>query len=609
MATIRTMELNNLISINNEYYVNPYATDHSDPSIEGSIAYFVEKADGSNIVIALKNKHEYTVKSNYTIPSNVCLYVQSDSLITVPAGVTLNLNCVFNAGLYPVFNCYGNVIFGNGSAVNYYPQWFNVKGDGTTDDSAMLQKYFNSVPAGGCAAIPTPLQYYKVESTITITKPMRIIGEGDGYVNEHLPSFVGTTSGMTMFLCNTYETTWENISFVGDGTTMGQNATIVGILFSRTGDSDIDSWVRKCKFFKLSTAIIAQGMNLRVFDNIISWCIIGIDITQNGASNECRGHRISENRFHSMGYDYGLGSICVRITGAINYVYANDVINNYADGVEKFFYGIAQDSQISRNYVRFALANGIDITYGVKSKVENNNIRSRYTGTGTAFGNGINCVSGVAASIAFNTIDGKEGHGIYLTTTNKANIVGNTIYDCDWNDTGNYDGIYLGSGCGANNIDANNIGVYADDSTGVRYGINIVNGGNNFIGVNYISSCKTAAIYDGGSGTRNYVSDPANYRRIIYSSARPTSGEHREGDINWNIAPDNLDPIGWQCISTGTPGTWKAMGSQSGTTAERSTLTTQLTSNDAGIGFWDSTLGKMVFWNGSAWKNADGTTP
>lgn len=42
----------------------------------------------------------------------------------------------------------------------------------------------------------------------------------------------------------------------------------------------------------------------------------------------------------------------------------------------------------------------------------------------------------------------------------------------------------------------------------------------------------------------------------------------------------------------------------SGTTATRPTLTT----TDAGTEYFDTTLGKPVWWSGTAWKLADGTT-
>lgn len=45
-----------------------------------------------------------------------------------------------------------------------------------------------------------------------------------------------------------------------------------------------------------------------------------------------------------------------------------------------------------------------------------------------------------------------------------------------------------------------------------------------------------------------------------FGTAAPTSGDWVTGDIVWNLAPAAGGNIGWVCVASGTPGTWKTFG-------------------------------------------------
>ena len=47
---------------------------------------------------------------------------------------------------------------------------------------------------------------------------------------------------------------------------------------------------------------------------------------------------------------------------------------------------------------------------------------------------------------------------------------------------------------------------------------------------------------------------------IVYASAPPGTGEWKRGDIVYNTLPSSNSPIGWTCVTTGTPGTWRRFG-------------------------------------------------
>jgi hypothetical protein len=49
--------------------------------------------------------------------------------------------------------------------------------------------------------------------------------------------------------------------------------------------------------------------------------------------------------------------------------------------------------------------------------------------------------------------------------------------------------------------------------------------------------------------------------RIFYDTAAPTAGTWHQGDVVFNASPSAGGVPGWSCVSSGTPGTWKAWAS------------------------------------------------
>jgi hypothetical protein len=50
-----------------------------------------------------------------------------------------------------------------------------------------------------------------------------------------------------------------------------------------------------------------------------------------------------------------------------------------------------------------------------------------------------------------------------------------------------------------------------------------------------------------------------NDKKILPGTAAPTNGAFVQGDMVLNSAPAAGGPMGWMCVSGGSPGTWKAM--------------------------------------------------
>jgi hypothetical protein len=83
----------------------------------------------------------WPVAANTTITANILLKPERGAIISIPTGVTLNLNGPFEAGLYQVFSCAGTgaVVFGRPSGVKeLVPQWWGAVGNDIHDDTAAL---------------------------------------------------------------------------------------------------------------------------------------------------------------------------------------------------------------------------------------------------------------------------------------------------------------------------------------------------------------------------------------------------------------------------------------------------------------------------------------
>lgn len=102
-------------------------------------------------------------------------------------------------------------------------------------------------------------------------------------------------------------------------------------------------------------------------------------------------------------------------------------------------------------------------------------------------------------------------------------------------------------------------------------------------------------------------------KMIIVADSAPTSNTKtwNAGDICLNSNASVGSIIGWFCATSGSPGTWFPIGTieqyaglkKQGTTAERPAMN----QNYIGATYYDTTLEKMILWNGTAWTNVDGS--
>lgn len=105
--------------------------------------------------------------------------------------------------------------------------------------------------------------------------------------------------------------------------------------------------------------------------------------------------------------------------------------------------------------------------------------------------------------------------------------------------------------------------------------------------------------------------------RVYFSTAAPTVGTWNRGDVVHNKFTFQGGPLGWKCITAGTPGTWKITGQagvQVGPTTSRPGAVAMGVVNDVdwtGARYLDTTLasnGKPIEWNGTLWVDATGAS-
>ena len=117
---------------------------------------------------------------------------------------------------------------------------------------------------------------------------------------------------------------------------------------------------------------------------------------------------------------------------------------------------------------------------------------------------------------------------------------------------------YLNNNEGATGQIATNLsyikGLCVIGNSAVRYNDALIYSGNGdisgatIIAANVIDRSKMSLL----KGTSLYAYESG--------STAPTEGNHTIGEVVYNIIPASGSPVGWVCIATGNPGTWKEFG-------------------------------------------------
>lgn len=74
-----------------------------------------------------------------------------------------------------------------------------------------------------------------------------------------------------------------------------------------------------------------------------------------------------------------------------------------------------------------------------------------------------------------------------------------------------------------------------------------------------MGAANTYATFSQGAGASGYATSQLNLSNTYSGSSTPSTGYWNRGDIMWNITPSAGGAPGWMCVTSGNPGTWKAM--------------------------------------------------
>lgn len=158
----------------------------------------------------------------------------------------------------------------------------------------------------------------------------------------------------------------------------------------------------------------------------------------------------------------------------------------------------------------------------------------------------INPVNSVRYNIDVDTcyFEWMNGECIYCEGSSSAHTEGLTVRNC-----------YLNNNEGATSQIAMNLGYLKGlcvfGNTAVRYNSALIYSGagniagNVLIAANVIDRSKMSLL----KGISLYAFEAGN--------AAPTEGYHTLGEVVYNTSPASGSPVGWVCIKTGNPGTWK----------------------------------------------------
>lgn len=143
-------------------------------------------AAGTTIIIpptVAKASRTLDASSDRTLPAGVTLQVMPGAPVIIPTGRTFSLKGTPDSGPYQIFTCTGTgrVVFGPGSAPEYYPQWFGAAGDGTNDNYPAFGQLFQSLASlNSKVKVTIPNGTYKINPTTPITIPVGVSLECQG---------------------------------------------------------------------------------------------------------------------------------------------------------------------------------------------------------------------------------------------------------------------------------------------------------------------------------------------------------------------------------------------------------------------------------------------
>jgi len=268
----------------------------------------ISSIGGNRVDLLIDNATILT--ANTTIPSNINLLVSAKGTIN-QGTYTLTINGSFSAPSQQVFLGTGSVTGLGMKEVR--PEWWGANPLADVDSTSALQAAINCAGNSGTVKLSASnspgANGYKITAGLVVPHDdFKLISEGK---NEYGPRIFTVTPDITMILVKGFGFRMEGVVLWGDGSAT-QYGSNLGLVIDRSslGDAEtyanLDSEIFYNGFIYLKEGVHVRGRNVFQYYNIYSNCKKGIVIqvhTYNGGtqSAQCRGHRIENNRFHSMG--------------------------------------------------------------------------------------------------------------------------------------------------------------------------------------------------------------------------------------------------------------------------------------------------------------------
>lgn len=288
----------------------------------------------------------------------------------------------------------------------YMPEDFGALGDGVTDDTVAIQACVNAAVAD-----PTNNSILFSQEKYLITSPITVTGRCIFYseaVQEFTPCIYAGFAG-TMFNIVGAGVCFTNLCF----RPLDDYRFSVTCL-KYTLETNVDTWVRNCKFFYMYRCIDSQGRSIVLEYNNFSNSAESIVIHNSSSNDTARSYVMNGNRFHSYGKysENNVTGSCIIFDFPYPYR-LNEVFitNNYIDrstSTGAFIKGDWITGMISNNEVSLCGGTFIDLKRVNKT-----------------------VYSGEQLTICNNSITYRQtvnpDHGIKLEGVSFANIYGNSI--------------------------------------------------------------------------------------------------------------------------------------------------------------------------------------
>ncbi|MZQ81215.1 hypothetical protein GQF01_03645 [Paenibacillus sp. 5J-6] len=487
------------------------------------------------------------------------------------------------------------------------PGWVNVLdygavGDGVTDDTDAFQ---SAAATGKPILVPSPLSFYKLTGSVTLTASM--IGIGMPEIRMDTPD---GSDLKRMLLIHNYQGSGLHITglYLNGGYTTGtadEQSHLVRIANSVhvfVHNNVLHAPYGDCVY--IGSDYLAPSENVHIHDNVLSnprrcavavvsgrkvWItgnvikdpfsyVATIDLEPNSSttgSDIVEDIWIAENEYYSEiyfinSYNPNTAYTNKRITitgnkGKARYFFrcnSAPAITEQVTIKDNDFYGSVSDARMIQSS---------NVTKGLEIS------GNRDYATGAA---GWNIANSTGPIVAGNRIESSRAIAVSFTNCSSVQFTTNLIKDIN---SSNGAVRFAGPQVTGRHLIANNqlvnIGAvgywFGGVVTETLFDGNVTECVGKCLQIDTAAAGSDLRITTGNvfAGTGTPVFGGANLKAwaspeiqtkdafIGWAAALPVSGTWKRGSILWNVQPSTLTPVGWVCVSDGNPGVWESIGS------------------------------------------------